>query len=146
MSDGESKARREDGLRGLGGSSARGVRQFWPIEVAEGVRQGGGLRMEILSRGLPESQKACKACLPGSPTLPGAETGRTAVPSLCVGWSESTTMLCAPDKKCGAAPCRAQAGSSWCPPRAGSQTWPPTDGLCGHFHQHSGSSCCCCCC
>ena len=74
------------------------------MEVAEGVRQGGRLRMEILSRGLPESQKACKACLPGSPTLPGAETGRTAVPSLCVGWSESTTMLCAQDKKYGVGP------------------------------------------
>lgn len=86
MSDGESKARREDdGLRGLGGSSTRGGERFWPMEVAEGGRQGGGLRMEVLSRGLPEAQKAYKACLPGSPTLPGAETGRTTVPSLCIG-------------------------------------------------------------
>ena len=42
------------------------------MEFAEGGGRGGRLRLEVLSQGLPEAGKVCKARLPGSPTLPGA--------------------------------------------------------------------------
>lgn len=141
MSGGERKARREDdGLRGLGAPSTRGWGRFWPVEFAEGGGRGGGLRMEVLSRGLPGAGKVCKARLPGSPTLPGAETRKTAVSSLCIGWSEHNHAVCPGQEVQGRPPAEPRLGPhgflTWQARRPGL----PLVGSARHFRQHSGSS------